>query len=562
MSKIDWIVLLCTTVFIIAYGIWKTRRTKTIDSYLLAGHSTRWWTIGLSVMATQASAITFLSTPGQAFTSGMGFVQVYFGLPIGMVIICILFIPRYLGSQVFTVYEYLEKRFDIRTRLLTAFLFLVQRGLGTAITIFAPAIILSSIIGWDLNLTIIATGLAVTIYTTIGGTNAVSASHQLQMAVMIGGMITAFCIILFSLPDGFGFTDALKIAGVNHKLNVVSLDFSFQSRYTLWTGIFGGAFLALAYFGTDQSQAQRYISGHSVKDSRLGLLFNGLFKVPMQFFILLCGVMVYVFYQFQPSPVFFNTVGESRIKETPAAGTYNQLQQAWNAEQLNRENLYTGLLSDNSLDPYQDAIDKSIANENHLRQQAKQLMIENAPEVEVNDADYVFLRFILDHLPHGVIGLLITTIIAAGMSATASGINALAATTSVDFYKRLIKPTATQQHYVFMSRIFTISWGLICIGFACVGGLFENLIQFVNIVGSIFYGPVLGVFMCAFLLKRVSSTSVFIGAIAAQLIVFVVAAFQWVVFLWWIVIGCFAVMLIALLLDWLWPGKLIEDPRA
>ncbi|HJW28404.1 MAG TPA: hypothetical protein VJ508_04040, partial [Saprospiraceae bacterium] len=322
MSGLDWLVLIGSTALIVFYGIWKTRKARNIDSYILAGHSSKWWTIGLSVMATQASAITFLSIPGQAFSSGMGFVQLYFGLPIAMVIICVLFIPKYYGLKVFTVYEFLEKRFDIRVRLLTGFLFLVQRGLGAAITIYAPAIILSSILGWNLNWTIILIGAVVTFYTAFGGTNAVSASHQLQMAVMIGGMITAFCVTLHALPTGIGFGDALHIAGFNHKLNLVNFKLDLHSRYTFWSGIIGGTFLATAYFGTDQSQAQRYISGHSIRDSRLGLLFNGVFKIPMQFFILLCGIMVFIFYQFQPSPVFFNTVGEKKILETSGSAEF------------------------------------------------------------------------------------------------------------------------------------------------------------------------------------------------------------------------------------------------
>ena len=549
MSTLDWMVLLICTALIILYGIWKTRRTKTIDSYLLAGHSSRWWTIGLSVMATQASAITFLSTPGQAYASGMGFVQVYFGLPIAMAIICIVFIPRFYGAGVFTVYEYLEKRFDVRTRLLTAFLFLIQRGLGTAITIFAPAIILSSILGWNLNWTIIAIGLAVTCYTAIGGTNAVSASHQLQMAVMIGGMITAFCITLNSLPENIGFMDALHVAGANHKLGVVNFNLDLHSRYTIWSGIIGGTFLALAYFGTDQSQAQRYISGHSVRDSRLGLIFNGIFKVPMQFFILLCGVMVYIFYQFHASPVFFNPVGEKQIMQTEAAGRYTSLQDSLTLLQLDREKLYTHIAAGGLSTDHQLLLDASMTREKEIRDDVKSLMQQHAPAVESNDLDYVFLRFILDHLPHGVIGLLITSILAAGMSATASGINALASTTTVDFYKRIIRQDGTDRHYVFMSRLFTVGWGMICIAFACAGGLFENLIQFVNIVGSIFYGPVLGVFLAALLVKRLTASSVFLAAIISQLIVFAIFKFTALGFLWYIVAGSGAVILIAFLLD-------------
>ncbi|HXR79492.1 MAG TPA: sodium:solute symporter [Saprospiraceae bacterium] len=550
MSTLDWIVLLCSTALIVAYGIWKTRKSTNIDSYLLAGHSTPWWTIGLSVMATQASAITFLSIPGQAFTSGMGFVQLYFGLPIAMVIISVLFIPRYFGLKVFTVYEFLEKRFDVRVRLLTAFIFLVQRGLGSAITIFAPAIIMSSILGWNLNLTIILIGAVVTFYTAFGGTNAVSASHQLQMAVMIGGMIVAFMVTLHALPPHIHFTDAMRLAGFNHKLNLVNFNLDLHSRYTFWSGIVGGTFLATAYFGTDQSQAQRYISGHSIRDSRLGLLFNGVFKVPMQFFILLCGVMVYVFYQFQPSPVFFNTVGERKIMETSASTEFLNLQKEWDQEQLQRENLYDGLLKNGSTGFEQKLLDASIEKEKKIRAEAQALIKRHVPEIESNDQDYVFLRFILDYLPPGLIGLLITAILAAGMSATASGINALASTSTIDFYKRLIRKEAPDKHFVLMSRIFTMAWGIIAIGFACFGSLFENLIQFVNIVGSIFYGPILGIFLATFFRKGISSTAVFISAIIAQLIVLAVFKFTILGFLWYIVIGCIAVITIGLLVEW------------
>lgn len=549
MSALDWIVLISATVFIIAYGIWKTRKNKTIDAYLMGGHTTRWWTVGLSVMATQASAITFLSTPGQAFDDGLRFVQFYFGLPIAMVIICIIFIPRFVGMKVITVYEYLEQRFDLKTRMLAAFLFLIQRGLGTGITIFAPAIILSSIIGWNLNLTIIVMGVVVTFYTTLGGTKAVSASHELQMAVMIGGIITAFIITLHSLPQGIGMVDAMYIAGAHGRLNVVDFSLDWNSRYTFWSGITGGTFLALAYFGTDQSQAQRYISGQSVRDGRLGLMFNAFFKIPMQFFILLAGVMVFVFYQFKASPLFFNSHVEKDILETTAGPAYTQLQEEWELEHQNRQSIYAPVLAGERTYPEKTLMDASVAKEKTLRAEAKVLIEKNLPEVESNDKDYVFLRFIMDYLPHGFIGLLITTIIAAGMSATASGLNALGATTTVDIYKRLIRKEASEKHYVIASKSFTVMWGLIAIGFASVGSLFENLIQFVNIIGSIFYGTVLGIFLSAFLIRRMSSNAVFIAALIAQSIVLVCYWTTDIGFLWYNVIGCGGVVLVGLLID-------------
>lgn len=549
MSSLDWIVLISATVFIVAYGIWKTRKSKDIDAYLMGGHTTRWWTVGLSVMATQASAITFLSTPGQAFDDGLRFVQFYFGLPIAMVIICIIFIPRFVGMKVITVYEYLEQRFDLKTRILAAFLFMLQRGLGTGITIFAPAIILSSIIGWNLNMTIIIMGVVVTFYTTVGGTKAVSASHELQMAVMIGGIITAFIITIHSLPQGIGLVDAMYVAGAHGRLNVVDFSLDWNSRYTFWSGITGGTFLALAYFGTDQSQAQRYISGQSVREGRLGLMFNAFFKIPMQFFILLAGVMVFVFYQFQASPLFFNSHVEKDILETSAAPAYTQLQEEWKLEHQNRQTIYAPVLAGEQTYPEKALMDASVAKEKALRAEAKLLIEKNLPEVESNDKDYVFLRFIMDYLPHGFIGLLITTIIAAGMSATASGLNALGATTTVDIYKRLVRTDASEKHYVIASKAFTVMWGLIAIGFASVGSLFENLIQFVNIIGSIFYGTVLGIFLSAFLIRSMTSTAVFIAALIAQSIVLVCYWTTDIGFLWYNVIGCGGVIIAGLLID-------------
>ena len=549
MQSLDWTVLICSTTLIILYGIWKTRKNKNIDAYLLAGHSTKWWTVGLSVMATQASAITFLSTPGQAFDDGMRFVQFYFGLPIAMVIICILFIPRFVNMKVFTVYEFLEQRFDLKTRLLAAFLFLIQRGLGTGITIFAPAIIFSAVLGWNLNLTIIVIGIVVTAYTAIGGTKAVSASHELQMAVMIGGIITAFIITLHALPQGVGFLDAMHIAGANGRLNVVDFSLDWDSRYTFWSGITGGTFLALAYFGTDQSQAQRYISGQSIRDGRLGLMFNAFFKIPMQFFILLAGVMVFVFYQFQASPLFFNSHVENDLMESSAGPAYSNLQREWQLEHESRKRIYAPVLSGTGTSPDHNLLAQSIIREKNLRAEAKSLIEKNLPEAESNDKDYVFIRFILDYLPHGFIGLLITTIIAAGMSATASGLNALGATTTVDFYKRLIRKEASDKHYVVASKSFTVMWGLIAIGFASIGSLFENLIQFVNIVGSIFYGTLLGIFLSAFLIRSMSSTAVFIAALIAQSIVLTCYWTTEIGFLWYNVIGCGSVILIGLFID-------------
>lgn len=548
MSGIDWVVLISATACIVLYGIWKTRQNNNLDAFLLGSQKTRWWTVGLSVMATQASAITFLSTPGQAFDDGMRFIQFYFGLPIAMVIICLFFIPRFFRMKVFTVYEYLEQRFDLRTRLLAAFLFLIQRGLGAGITIFAPSIIFSAVLGWDLNLTIIIIGVIVTMYTTLGGTAAVSASHKLQMTVMICGIITAIVVTLSMLPEGIGFIDSLRLAGSHGKLNVIDFSFDINNRYTFWSGITGGTFLALAYFGTDQSQAQRYLTSQSITESRLGLMFNAFFKIPMQFLVLFAGVMVFVFYQFHASPVFFNTQVESKIMATPAGPQYDQLQQAWNTVHADRQLLYKDILAGNDGTLQSMEMEASMADEKRLRAEAKSLIQATLPETETNDKDYIFIRFILDYLPQGIIGLLITMILAAGMSSTASELNALASTTTVDLYKRILRKDAPEKHYVLASKSFTIMWGMIAMGFASIGSLFENLIQFVNIVGSIFYGTVLGIFLAAFFLKKVSSTAVFISALIAQVVVLLCFWKTDIGFLWYNVIGCSIVVLLSLVI--------------
>ena len=545
MSTLDWVVLVGAITFIVLYGIWKTRKNRNMDSYLLGSHKIPWWTIGLSVMATQASAITFLSTPGQAFSDGMRFIQFYFGLPIAMVIICIFFIPRFYHWKVFTVYEYLEQRFDLRTRLLAAFLFLIQRGLGASITILAPSIIFSAILGWNFNWTIIIIGLVTTIYTCIGGTSAVSVTHKLQMAVMMGGIITALVTTIYLLPEGIGVVDSLRIAGANGKLNIVDFNFNFNDRYTFWSGITGGTFLALAYFGTDQSQAQRYLGGQNVKESRMGLMFNAFFKIPMQFIILMAGVMVYVFYQFTPSPVFFNTQVESKMLATPAATEYSALADQWNAEQEKRKSIYAGLIETGHTAIVSPELEASMVREKGIRDETKTLISKTLPEEESNDKDYIFIRFVLDYLPKGIIGLLIAAILSAGMSSTASELNALASTTTVDFYKRLLKKDQTDKHYVLVSKSLTLAWGLVAIGFASIGGLFENLIQFVNIVGSIFYGTVLGIFMTAFFMKKVSGIPVFIAALISQAIVLLCFFLTDIGFLWYNVIGCAGVMLLA-----------------
>lgn len=540
MSTLDWIILTSSILFIVLYGWWKTRKDKSNEAYLTGNHDANWLTVGLSVMATQASAITFLSTPGQAFHDGMGFVQFYFGLPIAMVIICITFIPIYHRLKVYTAYEYLESRFDVRTRVLTAILFLIQRGLAAGITIYAPAIILSSMLGWDLDLLIIIIGGLVIVYTVSGGTKAVNITQKQQMAVIMAGMFIAFFIILNSLPSGINFSNALDIAGANEKLRILDFSLDLDSKYTFWSGITGGLFLALSYFGTDQSQVQRYLSGSSIRESRMGLIMNGFLKVPMQFFILLVGVMVFVFYQFNTAPIFFNPAA-SAIYETDRAEEYRSLESTYTQLQKERTQYYL------AADPQQKIISEYNSKEKALKQEAKTILKEALPSIETNDKDYVFITFIMNHLPKGLIGLLLAMILSAAMSSTAAELNALGTTTSVDIYKRLIKPDASDTHFLYASKLFTLMWGMIAIAFATYGTLFENLIQFVNIVGSIFYGTVLGIFLTAFYIKRIGARAIVPAAIITQLAVIGIFYNDYVSYLWLNVIGCVLLIVTAFL---------------
>ena len=547
MQVIDWIVLIGTLLFIVLYGTYKTRNNKNVTDYLKGGNSSNWWTIGISVMATQASAITFLSTPGQAYHDGMGFVQFYFGLPIAMVIICIVFIPLYDKLKVFTAYEYLESRFDLKTRSLTAILFLIQRGLAAGITIFAPSIILSAVLGWDLVTLNVIIGSLVIIYTVSGGTKAVSITQKQQMAVIFAGMVITFLIILNYLPQGISFTKALELAGANGKLDILDFSFNLDNRYTFWSGIIGGTFLALSYFGTDQSQVQRYLSGKSVKESQMGLIMNGLLKVPMQFFILLVGVMVFVFYQFNESPLNFNPTAIEDVRNSEFAAEFHQLEIDKKEIELaikDKQLLYFNV--ENIIDKKNISNEITYLNslENGLREQTKELILKANPAAETNDKDYVFIHFILTNLPRGLIGLLLAVIISAAMSSTASELNALASTTAIDLYKRNVR-VRDEQHYVKASKWFTLLWGLIAISIACVAHLFDNLIQLVNIIGSIFYGNVLGVFLLAFFIKYVKSNAVFWAAIITQLIIIYLWYIDLMPYLWLNLVGCSIVIFIA-----------------
>ena len=539
MQLLDWTILIGTLTFIVLYGVWKNNSHKNINEYLKGGNQARWWTVGLSVMATQASAITFLSTPGQAYHDGMGFVQFYFGLPFAMLLICLFFIPVYHKLKVYTAYEFLENRFDLSVRTLTAILFLVQRGLAAGITIYAPSIILSVVLGWDLKLLVVLVGVLVISYTMIGGTKAVNVTQKQQMFIIFLGMFLAFRFILNRFPEGIGFSKALTIAGNAGKLNVIDFSIDLNSRYTFWSGLTGGLFLALSYFGTDQSQVQRYLSGKSVKESQMGLIMNGVLKVPMQFFILLVGVMVFVFYQFEPAPLHFNPKAVAAVKASPQSAEFNALE----VENLEvQRQIKTALLQET-----ENLNQLSEQNQQH-REQAKELIARAAPEQEVNDKDYVFISFILKYLPSGLIGLLLAVIFSAAMSSTASELNALAATTTVDLYQRNLGGKS-EQHYVKASKGFTLLWGIIAILFASVGSLFENLIQLVNIIGSVFYGTILGVFLIAIFIKQVKGKAAFWAAIISEAVIILLFIVDVVSFLWLNAIGAVLTVILGLILQ-------------
>lgn len=535
MSLVDWLVLSFTLIFIITYGIWKNYSHKNIKDYIKGGNKASWLTVGLSVMATQASAITFLSTPGQGFNDGMGFIQFYFGLPFAMIIICIFFIPVYHKLNLFTAYEFLEKRFDLKTRTLTSILFLIQRGLAAGITIYAPAIILSVVLGWNLKSLVVIIGLLVILYTMLGGTKAVNVTQKYQMFIIFSGMITAFIFIIQSLPDNIKFSNALQLAGINEKLNMLDFSFDLENRYTFWSGITGGLFLALSYFGTDQSQVQRYLSAKSLKESQRGLMMNGFLKIPMQFFILLIGVLVFIFFQYEKAPIHFNPYVVEKVNESNYKDAFNALERAneiihlQKNEQLNEKKFFY----DEKMQAKYLKLEKKI-QEN--RSKAKKIVEKIEPKLETNDKDYVFIYFIINYLPKGLIGLLLAVILSAAMSSSASEINALSAITLVDLYKRF-KSHHKEKHYVWVGKLFTLIWGAIAIGFALVGNLFENLIQLVNIIGSLFYGTILGIFLVAIFIKSVKSKAIFISAIISELIILFIFYNDWVSFLWLNFIG-------------------------
>lgn len=570
MSIIDWIIMLGTLLGIVAYGVWKTRNISSVKSYLLGDQDLKWWTIGLSVMATQASAITFLSTPGQAYESGMGFAQFYFGLPVAMVLLCIFVLPIFYKLKVYTAYEYLETRFDLKTRTLTAIFFLLQRGLAAGITIYAPAIILSSILGWGLNTTIFFIGLVVIFYTVMGGTKAVSVTQKQQMIVILGGMIFAAVVIVYQLPEGIGFSEAVSISGKLGKLNVVDFKFDLSNRYNFWSGMIGGVFLFLSYFGADQSQVQRYLSGKSLTESRLGLLFNGILKVPMQFLVLFVGILVFVFFSFVQPPIHFNEANLKKLEGTPMTLELGALQAQQNTLFLEQREETRHLLSainaddESGIEESQKRISDLHKQDEQLRESVRGLILKADPDAKTKDTDYVFITFVMHYLPIGLIGLLLAVIFSAAMSSTSSELNALATSTVIDIYRRSLVKDRSDHHYLQASKLFTILWGVIALAFAVTADLFENLIQAVNIIGSLFYGVILGVFVVAFFQKRIRGNAVFLSAIIGEIIILLIfwasnsdiwirLGESWyllkVAYLWLNLIGCILVMLLSELLQ-------------
>ena len=551
MNNTDWFVLIFTLLVIVVYGTIKTKGAKTAKEYIKAGNNAKWWTIGLSVMATQASAITFLSTPGQAFNDGLGFVQFYFGLPIAVVIVCLIFIPIYHKLKVYTAYEFLEKRFDLKTRSLTAILFLIQRSLSAGITIFAPSIILSTVLGWNLIWTNIIIGLLVIIYTVSGGTKAVNYTQKYQMGIILIGLIIVFVTLIILFPENISFKKAIEIASTNSKMEILNFSFDFENRYTVWSGIIGGTFLMMSYYGTDQSQVQRYLSGKSLREMQLGMIFNGILKIPMQFFILFIGIMVFVFYQFSASPLNFNPQAEKIVSQSSFSESYNSLKIDLKNNFEKKMFYYDELLNSKNIENKKQIINLN-KKEDELRKEGKSLIkkagIEKNVKVETNDKDYIFINFILNNLPNGVIGLLLAVILSAAMSSTSSEINALATTSVVDILKRNFS-YINDDNIVYYTKLMTFFWGICAITIASFAYLADNLIQLVNIIGSIFYGNVLGIFMIAFFFKKLKSNSVFFGAIITQLIIICAWFFDWMPFLWLNVFGCFTVIFISNLIN-------------
>jgi SSS family transporter len=551
VNRLDYFVLIATILAIPLYGLWRTRGSASLGQYLKGDASIRWATIGLSVLATQAGPITFLSMPGQAYESGIGFIQNYFGQPLALIVVCAVFVPIYQRLKVYTAYQYLGKRFDRKTQLLGAFLFLVQRGIAAGITIYAPAIVLSALLGWRLNLTIWLAGGLVIIYTVIGGTKIVSITQRYQMIVILIGMAIAFAVAIYRLSPDLSFENTLSVAGKMGKLEAVNFSLDPHKRYTFWSGLIGGFFLALSYFGADQSQVQRYLAGGSLKESRLGLLFNAVVKVPMQFFILLLGAIVFMFYQFEKPPVYFNQPAYERALENGYAPQLTELQTQFDEVFTQKRAAIRALsiASSNERDAAMNKVRALEAQARDLRDRTKAVLVQAGVDPKSKESDYVFITFILQQMPHGIVGLLIAVILCATMSATAATLNALGSTTAIDFYRPLIRPNASDHHYVVAAQALTAAWGLIAIGVASFASLVENLIEAGNILGSIFYGSILGLFLAAFFIRRVTGSAVFFAGLIAQTLVFVLFATTNIGYLWYNFIGCAAVLIVAPILQ-------------
>jgi len=551
VNRLDYLVLIATILAIPLYGLWRTRGSASLGQYLKGDASIRWATIGLSVLATQAGPITFLSMPGQAYESGIGFIQNYFGQPLALIVVCAVFVPIYQRLKVYTAYQYLGQRFDRKTQLLGAFLFLIQRGIAAGITIYAPAIILSALLGWRLNLTIWLAGGLVIVYTVIGGTKIVSITQRYQMIVILVGMAIAFAVAVYRLSPDLSFENTLSVAGKMGKLEAVNFSVDPHKRYTFWSGLIGGFFLALSYFGADQSQVQRYLAGGSLKESRLGLLFNAVVKVPMQFFILLLGAIVFMFYQFEKPPVYFNQPAYERALENGYAPQLTQLQTQFDEvfEQKRAAIRALSTVSSSERAAAVNQVRKLDAEAHALRDQTKAVLVQAGVDPKSKESDYVFITFILQQMPHGIVGLLIAVILCATMSAMAATLNALGSTTAIDFYRPLIRPNASDHHYVVAAQALTAAWGLIAIGVASFASLVENLIEAGNILGSVFYGSILGLFLTAFFIRRVTGSAVFFAALIAQTLVFVLFATTNIGYLWYNFIGCAAVLILAPILQ-------------
>lgn len=558
MILIDWIILIGTLLFVVVYGIYKSRGSKNIEEYVLANNETKWFTVGLSVMATQASAITFLSTPGQAFHDGMGFVQFYFGLPLAMIVICMVFIPIFHRLKVYTAYEFLENRFDKKTRTLAALIFLIQRSVGTGLTIYAPAIILSSILNWELTYIIIAIGFVIILYTYFGGTKALNVTQKQQAMIIMIGMFMAFAFIIIEFPTEINFDNAIAIASVQDKMQLLNFSTDPNERYTIWNGLTGGFFLMLAYFGTDQSQVGRYLSGKSIRETQMGLIMNGLLKVPMQFFILLVGVMVFVFFHFEKAPLHFNPINEQKVLNSDLKSEYEYIELQLSYLQDEKSEialLYSGQLNQDFDNPIlEDKLRQLKQEEVDLRNQAKKIITQVDPKSETNDKDYVFIYYILNYLPHGVIGLLLAVIFCAAMSSSASGLYAISSTAALDLYKSHVQ-NKSDDHYLKITKYSVIFWGVICILTACVINLFENLIQLVNIIGSIFYGTVLGLFLVALFTKYIKSNAAFWSALIIQFTVIYIYYLDVISFLWLNLIGALGTFVLAFSLQIIFNSK-------